>query len=52
MSVMCQMLMMLLAYTLIFEDGKDPDEYLYLPEELMAVFSRVKPNTPYWLYYF
>ena len=24
-----------------FEDGKDPDEYLYLPEEIMAVLSRL-----------
>jgi non-specific serine/threonine protein kinase len=24
-----------------FEDGKDPDEYLYLPDELMAVLSRL-----------
>jgi non-specific serine/threonine protein kinase len=24
-----------------FEDGKDPDEYLYLPDELMAVLTRL-----------
>jgi len=24
-----------------FEDGKDPDEYLYLPDELMAVLARL-----------
>ena len=24
-----------------FEDGKDPDEYLYLPEEMMAVLARI-----------
>ncbi|MGB1261495.1 MAG: protein kinase domain-containing protein [Cognaticolwellia sp.] len=24
-----------------FEDGKDPDEYLYLPEEIMAVLARL-----------
>jgi len=24
-----------------FEDGKDPDEYLYLPEEIMEVLSRL-----------
>jgi len=24
-----------------FEDGKDPDEYLYLPDELMAVLARM-----------
>ena len=24
-----------------FEDGKDPDEYLYLPDELMAVLSQL-----------
>lgn len=24
-----------------FEDGKDPDEYLYLPDEMMAVLSRL-----------
>jgi len=24
-----------------FEDGKDPDEYLYLPSEIMAVLSRL-----------
>jgi len=24
-----------------FEDGKDPDEYLYLPEEMMAVLARL-----------
>mgnify|MGYP000343420252 CR=1 FL=1 len=24
-----------------FEDGKDPDEYLYLPEKMMAVLARI-----------
>ena len=24
-----------------FEDGKDPDEYLYLPDEVMAVLARI-----------
>jgi non-specific serine/threonine protein kinase len=24
-----------------FEDGKDPDEYLYLPEQMMAVLARI-----------
>lgn len=24
-----------------FEDGKDPDEYLYLPDEIMAVLARI-----------
>ena len=30
-----------------FEDGKDPDEYLYLPDELMAVLARLNliPHT-------